>query len=202
MSSMWWPSFCSVVQDLWRFAIGLDSEALYVSARVHALPAQSSVLQISEQTTAPKQQKLVLDEHVRYTAQHATTAAIRSYLHEETTIKTAPADLTPYEWLAYTLTKAGRPLPWLALALAPIGYWHQALKGQQYVTIGVVPRTQSLIEWQDEQKTGQVGLVTAVTPDESITIEQLGAGLPGMLTKRVLTLEQWRELRPVFISVR
>jgi len=208
---MWIPSLLAVLKDLARFAFGFEHEFLYADAVAaqRSLPAAERFAPVTaiaapvlatEAISVPHEQ-IHLSEQVRYDKQHEKTQAIRTYLTEQIDLKVGAADLTPYEWLAYMYTVVGRSLPWLGLALAPLGYWHQTLKGLPYVTISVQPKTHALMEWQNEQFTGQVGYVSSVTPGETITVEQLGAELPGLLTKQTYTLQEWKELRPVFISV-
>lgn len=196
---MWWSSFCSVLDDLVRFALGRE-QAHVLSGQAARSPTRHSFTPPTVPVQAPG--TIQLAENIRYTAKHDDTVAIRSYLQKETTVKIATADLTIYEYLAYVFTSNGRPLPWMALAMAAPGFWHQALKGQSYVTIGISPQTQSLMEWQDKSQTGNLAYVTSVSPDETVICDQLGDDLPGVLRRQTLTAQQWREMRPVFISVR
>jgi len=208
---MWIPSLLAVLKDLARFAFGFEHEPLYTGAIAtqRYLPSAERFTPVAaiaapvmaDQVVLEQHQQIHLSEQVRHDKQHEKTKAIRSYLKDHTDLKVGSTDLTPYEWLAYMYTVAGSSLPWLGLALAPLGYWHQTLKGLPYVAISVQPKTGSLMEWQNEQFTGQVGYVSSVAPGETIEVEQLGAELPGLLTKQTYTQSEWKELRPVFISV-
>ncbi len=200
---MWLPSLISVLKDLSRFAVGLSHERLYVAETSNRRDKETT--QPTNTSPVPllpeSKREIILAENTRYDKHHQSTVAIRSYLSSNTNIKISKSDLSTYEWLAYKCTKAGRSLPWLALALAPVGYWHQSLKGQSYVSVGILPKTHSLMEWQDDAQVGQVGYITAVTPDNTITVEQMGEKLPSVLTKNTYSKSQWLELRPVFITV-
>jgi surface antigen len=68
-------------------------------------------------------------------------------------------------------------------------------------TVGHVPKTQSLIEWQDDDRNGHLGYVAKVTPDETIIVQELGVSLPGVLHEQQMTAGEWRMYNPVFISV-
>ena len=200
---MWWPSLCAVLHDLWLFVTGRTLEDTPEVPAVTPIPTvrPPSTEPIIPVSTPVPERPVELRPGVRYSTDHPDTVAIREYLKRETSLRIAPTDLTTLEWLAYTYQKSGRELPWLALALAPLGQWHQALRGLSMATIGLVPKTQSLMEWQSDKQEGHLGRVLSVTPDESILVQELSMSVPGTLTEQRFTAADWKELRPVFISV-
>lgn len=199
---MWWPSFLSVILDLWGFVLGERS-----ISSVQNDPAKDIGRQVdraaerveAHAASAPVLIELQVNEH--YKAAHEDTESIRSYLKDEAHVPTMDDDLTSYEWLAYTFSKHNRSLPWSSLSMVSVGYWHQAVKGLSDVSISVAPRTRSIIEWFDARGFGHIGLVKKVTPDETILILELGGQASGMLSERLLPVSQWKEMRPVFISL-
>ena len=198
---MWWPSFCAVLSDLWRFAWGIDTRTSTFAPASVSRPVPEQVAAHIWEEQAKKEALVRLVPNIRYTADHEKTQAIRAYLTEHTTIQDTTGDLIAYEWIVYLFTWRGRSLPWATLALAPIGHWHQSLKGLPHVTVGVTPRTHALMEWRDSNQHGHIGYLTKVTPEETVTVQELGDELPGVLHEYVWRHEEWKELRPVFISV-
>lgn len=193
---MWWPSFVSVVHDLYDFVRGRRSQLAVAHGPGTVLAAPPSP--VVSVTAAPL--PVVLHENIRYAAAHETTATIRQTLKDELTLLTGTGDLLPSEWLLYRYYTAGKTLPWSALLITTIGQWHETLRAKRGVDMTVTPRTGSLMEWQDGMQ-GYIGELTTVTPDESVTVRILGTPLPGVLTTVTYTKDQWRELRPVFITV-
>lgn len=202
---MWWPSFISVLQDLYQFALRRPQQQPSSVARIDLGPgvAIPPVSQRSpSSTTVVKEAPVrVLEENVRYDEQHPTTLTIRQTLQQKLMLLTGTADLLPSEWLLYRYYIANKALPWTALLITTIGQWHETLKGKAGVEMSIAPRTGAMMEWQDGVR-GYIGEVAAVTPEEQLTVRMLGTPLPGVLTVVQYTKDQWRELRPVFITVR
>lgn len=198
---MWWPSFLSVLQDLFNFALGRTSPEGYVASPVQQQSSNHLMHHVSvQQVNAQPQVVCRLEENVRYGKKHETTKTVRDYLMKEVLVEVRSGDLTQTEWVMYRLHKAGKTLPYLALAASVAGRWHELLKGKQGVDIHVAPRTSSLMEWQDGVQ-GYLMMLETVTPDETVTGTMVGVPLLGTVTSLTYTKEQWRELRPVFITV-
>jgi hypothetical protein len=82
-----------------------------------------------------------------------------------------------------------------------VGTVHQLLRGQPGVTIGVEPKTSSLIEGMEtETHKAFLGVVVAVQPDGTITVQSVGRVNAGEFRVEHFTRTAWREFRPVFIS--
>lgn len=194
---MWWSSFWAVLDDLRCFAFGIVQQA--------NCSGQLDTRQIRHKNpkdpVVDADAKIILEPNVRYTKEHSVTQLIRATLKQTTAIQPATGDLTQLEWLAYLYNKSGRSLPWLVLALVPIGVWNQTLKEQSDITISSVPKTHALMEWQASEKDGHIGVVVKVTPDHTITIWQLGIVSSGIITEMTWSAGEWRPLHPVFISV-
>ena len=162
---------------------------------------QSFRVTLENQEHMPKPPALAkLQPNIRYDKDHDITKQVREYLREETTLPVETRDLTQFEWFAYYFSITNRAVPWQNLTQKTVGFWHQVLRGLPNVSIGIEPKSNAILEWQDSG-VGKVGNVTRVTPGGDITVQELGGELPGVLFERELPQDKWRELRPVFISV-
>ena len=193
-SSMWWPSFISVLHDLWLFSTGRTTHKLSGDQDL-AHPTYKRDIVIPKQII----QKVRLQTGVLYEADHPDTVQIRNRLSAYDSNITSQGPLTEYEWLLYSLQDKRLRVPLLALRLTPLGRWHSTLKGQPGISIGVAPYTDALMEWREES-TERIGWIQQVTPEETIVIGELGQTKPGFYTTRALQRVEWLELRPVFTS--
>jgi len=192
---MWWSSFVSVLHDLWLFCTGRLDTVSHSPSSDHLLAF--SARQAASSVTAKLVQQL--QSGVQYGADQAVTCTIRAELSGYDPHLVQASDLTEKEWLLYVVHSKSPAVPLLALQLTPIGRWHTTLRGQSAVSVSITPYTHSLMEWSEEM-TGKVALVLQVTPDETITIGELGVGRPGLFEKRTLVRSQWLELRPVYTA--
>ena len=191
---MWWPSFLSVLNDLWLFCTGRTPK----EAPATTVPGPGPLLKREVQPPARLQQ-VKLRPGVSYGEASLDTVMIRNRLSAYDSHITTKGALTEYEWLLYTLQDKRLEIPLVALRLTPLGRWHTTLKGQPGVLIGVTPYTSALMEWQDGES-DKVALVEEVAPDETLVIGELGSNTPGLYETTKLTKAQWLELRPVFTS--
>jgi surface antigen len=65
----------------------------------------------------------------------------------------------------------------------------------------VRPKTGSILEYVLPDGRGHVAFVEAVFPDETINISETDYPEGGGYNERVMTQEEWRELKPVFIQI-
>jgi hypothetical protein len=194
---MWWPSFMAVLKDLWRFCV-YKEEALFIDQSINQLGHSTRT---SEAVVAGRKTFVQLLPDVLYTSNHAVTQTIREKLGQYDAHLVQKADLTPREWLLYTVHSKRDSVPLLALQMTPIGSWHTTLKGLLGVTAGITPYTGALMEWGTDPQTGTTAVVLEVTPAETITVGELGLSKNGLYTKRVLPKGEWLELRPVFTTI-
>lgn len=189
---MWWPSFLSVLHDLWLFCTRQT-----VTSGVNAID-QQLIPNYQRDLIAPMIKRHVrLQPGMRYTADHPDTIQIRDQLSAYDAHITATGPLTPCEWLLYNAQIKRLAVPLVALRLSPLGRWHTTLKGQPGINIGITPYTDALMEWKDEAS-DRVGWVKEVSPDETIVIGELGQTTAGLYETTSLTRSQWLELRPIF----
>jgi hypothetical protein len=192
---MWLPSFVAVLHDLWLFCTGrgvvvVDGTLFHTNPAFTGRPAahvaQSNPIQ-----------KLQIE--VAYVKDQVVTQAIRSTLRDYDPHLVQNNQLTEKEWLLYFVHSKRPSIPLLALQLTPVGLWHTTLKGQSEVSVDVTPYSDSLMEWRKGTK-DQAAVVLQVTPEEMITIGELGTGQIGLYEKRTLTKAEWLELQPVFTT--
>jgi surface antigen len=69
------------------------------------------------------------------------------------------------------------------------------------VSIGVVPKVGSVIEYTFPDEIGHLAYVEAVFPDESIVLSEANYPDRGIYNERTLGKEEWTALNPVFIQV-
>ena len=105
------------------------------------------------------------------------------------------------EYVVYKLLRKGIEIAWPSVRPRLPGSWHTILKGVTGVHIGITPKTGSVMEYILPEEIGHVAYVEAVFPDETISISEANYPDSGIYNERVLTREEWRELRPVFIQV-
>ena len=136
-----------------------------------------------------------------YEADSKEATMLRSYLLDEFYGAALHAPLQDVEYVAYRLKKKGRSFPWGTERPRTPGSWQRLLRGRPGVHIGVAPKTDAVMEVIYEDDTGHVAYVEAVFPDESILISEFGYPENGQFTARTLQKEEWRELRPIFITI-
>jgi hypothetical protein len=193
---MWWPSFVAVLQDLSGFCFSAARPMITVSPtnQLTAVPRTPSLV-----VRIPTPGQLVSGE--RYDVNHAHTTEIRTALARYDEHLVQKSTLTLREWLLCVVHYKRQSVPLLALQMTPIGSWHRTLKGLSGISVGITPYTGALMEWGSDPQTGNTALVLEVSPEEIITIGELGAAEPGIYTKRGLPKQTWLELRPVFTTL-
>ncbi len=137
----------------------------------------------------------------RYLAAEPETVAIRQFLSDCFRGQVAHLPLTPEEYVTYKLQLSGYALPWPVTHGRIAGTWARKLRGVPGVHIDVQPRTGSVMEYIIDD-IGYLAFVTKVSPDLTITIEGIGLTFEAQFTEQVFTERDWRELRPLFITLR
>ena len=136
-----------------------------------------------------------------HSVDHPNTACVRSIIGDVFGISRSDFALQAGEYVLYRLWRRGIRITWPDVRPRVPGLWHKILKGLSGVRIGVVPRVGSIMEYVFDDGVGHVAYVEAVFPDNTITISEANYPDSGIYNERVLTKEEWRELRPVFIAV-
>ena len=136
-----------------------------------------------------------------YSANHPETKKIRTLLKDEFAAKELYLPLQDVELVSYELQQKGKRIPWDLTRPRLAGSWQNLLKGKLTVTIGISPKTGSIIEFVHNDGTGFVGYVEAVSVDETITFSGIGRLIAGEYRQEVIPKVVWQEWRPVFIQL-
>ena len=105
------------------------------------------------------------------------------------------------EYVLYRLVRRGVSVPWTGVRPRVPGRWHVLLRGTLGTHSGITPKTGSVMEFTLEHDMGHLAYVEAVFPDETIMISEVNLPDSGVYNERTLTREEWREMKPVFISI-
>lgn len=139
-------------------------------------------------------------EGVLYDAVHEETRKLRLCIDDAFFGGAASLLITDAEYVTYKLYKKNLFLPWGEERPRTPGTWQKKLRGRPGVFIGIAPKTNAVMEYIVDD-IGYVAFVEAVFPDESISMSGFSLSQEGYYSEAILSLEQWRELRPVYISV-
>ncbi len=129
------------------------------------------------------------------------TVHIRAILGDVFGLGRSEFSLQAGEYVLYRLWKKNIRLSWPATRPRVPGLWHKILRGVPGIYVGVVPKVGSIMEYMLNTDVGHLAYVEAVFPDETISISEANYPDSGIYNERELTKEEWKELRPVFISV-
>lgn len=134
-------------------------------------------------------------------ADDPNTIRVRAILGDEFSGGLIEYPLQAGEYVLYRLYRKGLHIEWPSTRPRVPGMWHEILKGVVGIHMSVSPKTGSVMEYMLSEEVGHVAFVEAVFPDETITISEVNFPHGGIYNERVLTRDEWRELRPVFIQV-
>lgn len=137
---------------------------------------------------------------VYYDASNTETVKLRLCISDEFGCAASDVPLTSAEYVVYALQKHKRYISWSNERPRIAGTWQRKLRGRSGIHIGVSPKTETIMEYIIDD-IGYVAYVEAVFPDGSIKLSSIGLYAEGQYDEEVMTKEQWRELRPVFIEV-
>ena len=143
--------------------------------------------------------KFVLGE--KNTAEDPNTIRVRAMLEDAFAGGMTELGLQAPEYVVYRLFRKGLAIQWPEVYPRTPGLWHKILKGSVGTHVGISPKTGSVMEYMHTEEIGHLAYVEAVFPDETINISEVNYPDSGIYNERVLTREEWRELRPLFIQV-
>ncbi len=143
----------------------------------------------------------VLREWVIYAAATAEAVKIRALIQDSFSGGTLALPLQAGEYILFRLLCDNRTIVWPDDRPRLAGLWQSILKGVPGIHATIMPKTDSVMEWQSESDGGRLAYVEAVGPDNTITTTCVGLIVAGQYTRQIWTQDQWRELRPVFIQV-
>jgi len=129
------------------------------------------------------------------------TAHVRGILGDVFSLGRSEFALQAGEYVLYRLWRKNIRIEWPSTRPRVPGLWHTILKGAPRVHIGVTPKVGSVMEYMFNNDVGHLAYVEAVFPDNTITISEMNYPDSGIYNERDLTKEEWKELRPIFLSV-
>lgn len=140
------------------------------------------------------------EEGIMYDAQNEETQKLRLCINDAFCGGIASLLLTDAEYVTYKLFQKGFVFPWSKERPRTPGTWQKKLRGKTGVHISIHPQTASVMEYVRDD-IGYVAFVDAVFPDETVKLSAIGSTEEGVYSEMMLSKDQWKELRPVFISV-
>ena len=132
---------------------------------------------------------------------HPNTARVRTVLGDIFGLQRSNFPLQAGEYILYQLWKKGIYITWNEVRPRVPGLWHKILKGTRGVHVGVVPKVGSIMEYMLHDDMGHLAYVEAVFPDDTITISECNFPDSGIYNERELLKEEWKAVKPVFITV-
>jgi len=135
-----------------------------------------------------------------YEAHDDEVLKLRLYIEDMYGGAASAAILTDVEYVTYRLLRKGRTIPWGEERPRIAGTWQKNLRGKLYVHSSIVPKTDAVMEYVQDD-VGHVGYVEAVFPDDSIKVSILGSSTDGQFEELMMKKDEWKELRPVFIDI-
>jgi|GEM_PF-2509827 len=132
---------------------------------------------------------------------HPNTARVRTVLGDIFGLQRSNFPLQAGEYILYQLWKKGIYITWNEVRPRVPGLWHKILKGTRSVHVGVVPKVGSIMEYMLHDDIGHLAYVEAVFPDDTITISECNFPDSGIYNERELLKEEWKSVKPVFITV-
>lgn len=135
-----------------------------------------------------------------YIQEHEGTRQLRAFIGDIFGGARSDYPLTAEEYVYYKLLRGRRVIQWGDERSRIAGTWQRRLKGRQGIYIRITPKTDAVMEYVVDD-IGYLAYVDAVYPDNSIKISQIVTEDNSRFFERTLEAEEWRELRPVFITV-
>ena len=139
-------------------------------------------------------------QEVQYNAEHPETIKLRACIDDEFGGARGVHPLSAAEYIHYKLKQKQRLIDWGDIRMRIPGTWQRKLRGGFGIHMGIISKTESVMEYVMDD-VGHLAFVEAVFPDGSIKITEIGKLDDHAYTETVLTPDQWKELRPVFIEV-
>lgn len=130
------------------------------------------------------------------------TMLVRRHIDDEFMADQLHLPLLASEYVTVRLLRDRLAIPWPKVRPRTVGSWHTLLRGVTGVHSGVMPATDTVMEWLADDGEGRLAYVEAVLPDSTLKISAVGIVVPGEYTESIVPAAVWREWRPVFINIR
>jgi len=136
-----------------------------------------------------------------YEATSPATLATRRLLGDEFLAGQLAWPLQGGEYILVRLRRDHHTIVWPNIRPRTAGLWHQILRGVAGCKSGVLPLTDTIMEWYGDDGEGHLAYVEAVLPDHTLRVSGVGLAVAGEYSELTFSPTTWREWRPVFISV-
>ncbi len=143
-----------------------------------------------------------LIDNTMYDALHDATRKLRLLIEDQFRAGKLGLPLQAGEYILYRLRLDNRTIIWPLTRPRIPGVWQKILRGVTGIHVGVIPKTDTIMEWTTEADEGRLAYVEKVLPDLTLSVSMIGENAAGVFGASILTVEEWRELRPVFIEIR
>jgi len=134
-----------------------------------------------------------------YDAKHVEVNKLRRFIADQQSGGALNLPLQSSEYVLFKLQAHKQPIDWPKSQPRLPGLWQIILKEKNSVTIGVTPKTGSIIEGVFEG-INFLGFVEIVLPNSTIRVSSVGRRVVGEYLEEELTHAQWGLFQPVFIS--
>lgn len=146
---------------------------------------------------------------VEHSARDAATVRLRLVIRDEFSTILSQLPLQAHEYVYYKLLRRGARIVWPDVRPRTPGSWAKILSHVEGVTVGDVPTIGSVMEFTlaDGRAEGKadakahLAYVEKVFSDQSIQVSEADWPARGIYNERVLALDEWRVLNPMFITV-
>jgi hypothetical protein len=135
-----------------------------------------------------------------YSYNHPETKKLRRLISDEFLAGELYLPLQSIEFALYKTSVRGFSIKWTEERPRLAGLWHERLKGQLGINIGIVPKTGALIEFIKSDGSGFLGYTKEVHVDESIVIEGVGRLIEGEFRQENIPKEVWQGWGAVWIQ--
>jgi hypothetical protein len=139
--------------------------------------------------------------HHEYLATESDTIKLRAIIQDVFGAGSQQLPLQAGEYVLFRLMQDHRTIAWPITRPRLPGTWQNILRGVTGIHSTIMPKTDSIMEWNTEYGEGRLAYVEAVSPDNTIALTLVGLTIGGQYETKTLFEEEWRELRPVFIEV-
>ena len=133
-------------------------------------------------------------------ADHPNTIQLRAIINDTFMAGELGYPLTAPEYIVYRLIKKDKTIKWPPERPRLAGRWHQILRGGAGIYIGIEPKTDSIMEYNAEDGSGHLAYIEGYFSDGTIVCSGV-TDSAGTYKDWVSAQLDWRELKPVFITV-
>lgn len=135
-----------------------------------------------------------------YCTADTETKKLRRLLTDESLGTALQLPLQPTEFVIWKIQNVTQLHIWNAERPRLQGDWQKIFRDSRGISIGIEPKTSSVLEYHTDTGEGKIAFVTSVHPDRSVVIQSVGREVEGQYLEETLSVDVWREWRPVFIS--